>query len=352
MKKTFKKYFIPHKENDHKPHFLREPAVLTTALIVVVIFFAGMLGKYEVKHNHFLASIQSAFLVDLANEDRVDNGLNALAINDKLVNAAEMKAGDMSQKGYFAHVSPEGVTPWFWISKAGYNYLYAGENLAVNFDNSNDVEDAWMNSPTHKANILSNKFTDIGIATAEGVYKGENTIFVVQEFGSQRHLINKVVETPKESPKVSVENKNTPAVQNQVLGEETSIKEVEASVPNTTSNVPVTASSAEETGITVTTNPDAAPEELNGLTVDNNSTKVVYTNWFERMIVSPSKVVHDLYLAIAAVVIFALILKIFIEIRLQHPKNIAYGVLLLALVIFFMHLNSSVLATPTLVMGL
>lgn len=104
--------------------------------------------------------------------------------NDLLSAAAQLKANDMAAKGYFAHVSPDGKTPWYWIDKVGYSYDYAGENLAVNFIDSADVSNAWMASPTHRANILNPVFKEVGTATAVGTYKGRNAIFVVQLFGT------------------------------------------------------------------------------------------------------------------------------------------------------------------------
>jgi hypothetical protein len=98
--------------------------------------------------------------------------------------AAQDKANDEATKGYFAHTSPQGLTPWYWFQQVGYNFDYAGENLAVNFSDSEDVTTAWMNSPEHRANILNTDFTQIGIAAAQGVYEGEPTTFVVEEFGT------------------------------------------------------------------------------------------------------------------------------------------------------------------------
>jgi hypothetical protein len=131
-----------------------------------------------------IATVLPAVLVDLANTDRSENQLGTLTVNPKLVKAAEAKAHDMVTNGYFAHNSPAGISPWYWIMAAGYDFAYAGENLAVNFDDSAVVNTAWMNSPTHRANLLNGKFTEIGVATAEGIYKGEPTIFVVQMFGT------------------------------------------------------------------------------------------------------------------------------------------------------------------------
>jgi uncharacterized protein YkwD len=131
-----------------------------------------------------LAAVVAAVLVDYTNDNRAEEGLSELATSTLLESAAQLKADDMAAKGYFAHVSPDGSLPWDWMDRAGYEYQYAGENLAVNFVNSSDVSRAWMRSPTHRANIVSERFTEIGIATSRGQYKGKDAIFVVQMFGS------------------------------------------------------------------------------------------------------------------------------------------------------------------------
>lgn len=346
MKKTFKKYFVPHLENDHKPHILRERAVLSMTLVVVALFVASALGNYAVRNIKSLAAIQSAFLVDLANEDRADLGLKQLALNDKLVSAASLKANDMAEKSYFAHISPEGKTPWYWIEKAGYTYIYAGENLAVNFDDSEDVEKAWMNSPTHKANILNNRYTEIGISTAIGTYKGEKTTFVVQMFGTPKKSVIGTLETTL-TPKVAEasEVKTVTEINTASAGTAQDLEEV---VPEAivTGQEPT---SDEGSNFMSFTNPEASPEELNQTEIESVDQKLKYTNWFERVIVSPGAVVRNIYFALMALVIFSLILKIFIEIRLQHPRNIIYGTVLLAIILVFMYLNSSLGPVSTIV---
>jgi hypothetical protein len=153
------------------------------SLLIVCIFILSSVERF------FLASPQaaavvSAILVDLANGDRASNDRAILKMNPVLVTVAQAKANDMAAKGYFAHTSPEGVDPWHWFKEAGYSFTYAGENLAIDFVDSADVERAWMDSPTHRENILNSHYTEIGIATAEGVYEGHPTVFVVQEFGA------------------------------------------------------------------------------------------------------------------------------------------------------------------------
>ena len=152
------------------------------ALVAESAFVFG--AKYIMPQSKLFGIIEVNALVDETNQNRVANGLPDLQVSPLLQAAAQEKANDEATKGYFAHTSPQGLTPWYWFQQVGYNFDYAGENLAVNFSDSQDVTNAWMNSPEHRANILSTDFTQIGIATAQGIYDGEPTTFVVEEFGT------------------------------------------------------------------------------------------------------------------------------------------------------------------------
>jgi hypothetical protein len=151
--------------------------------IIGVFLFAVVVAEPGLRSTQ-LAAVVTATLVDLTNQDREQNKIDGLTVNPLLVEAAQAKANDMAKNSYFAHTSPAGLTPWYWFKQAGYNFTYAGENLAVDFTDSDTVNQAWMNSPEHRANILNSHFTDIGIATAQGIYQGQETAFVVQEFAS------------------------------------------------------------------------------------------------------------------------------------------------------------------------
>ena len=104
--------------------------------------------------------------------------------NALLTQAAQDVASDMATKGYFAHISPSGITPWDWLAQVGYKYQYAGENLAVDFTDSSAVESAWMASPEHHANIVKPQYTQMGIGVANGMYQGKEATFIVSFFGS------------------------------------------------------------------------------------------------------------------------------------------------------------------------
>ena len=121
----------------------------------------------------------------LVNADRVSIGLPALTVNEQLTAAAEAKARDMADKDYFAHTSPEGKTPWNFIDAAGYSYHYAGENLAIRFTNAEEEHKAWLASPTHRANILSNRYLETGIAVWLTEQEGKKSLIVVEEFGTK-----------------------------------------------------------------------------------------------------------------------------------------------------------------------
>lgn len=125
-------------------------------------------------------------VVDLVNKERIKQGLSALILNATLNQAAEYKAKDMLKNDYFAHTSPAGLTPWHWMEKSGYDYKYAGENLAVGFESAEKQQEAWMKSETHRKNILGANYRDIGVAVKEGKINGENILLTVQVFGAPR----------------------------------------------------------------------------------------------------------------------------------------------------------------------
>jgi hypothetical protein len=146
----------------------------------------------------YASDLTTSKVLTLTNESRQSSGLPALSLSQDLTVAAEAKAADMLKNNYFSHTSPTGVTPWHWIANTGYNYRYAGENLAINYETAKSTQNAWMKSPTHRANILSKNYTEVGIAIAEGKIDGETARVTIVMFGQP-----KVVAVPapaKETP--------------------------------------------------------------------------------------------------------------------------------------------------------
>jgi uncharacterized protein YkwD len=117
----------------------------------------------------------------LLNQDRAKNGLTALKSNSQLTALARTYAQDMINRGYFSHYNPEGQSPFDRMSKAGISYKTAGENLAINASVT-AAETAFMNSSGHRANILNNSYTDVGVGV---VRTSSGQVYVVQEFISK-----------------------------------------------------------------------------------------------------------------------------------------------------------------------
>ncbi len=178
-------HFIPHRNNNHKAHALQAPVLFIYLLFFVIVQFSApfiLKGKGAVLG--YAVNIEESNLLNYTNEKRVENGLKPLKLNSALQQAALAKAKYMFANDFWAHNAPDGTTPWKFIEDAGYNYIFAGENLAKDFEDSKSVVDAWMASPTHSANILQEKYQDIGFAVLNGVLKGEETTLVVQMFGT------------------------------------------------------------------------------------------------------------------------------------------------------------------------
>lgn len=144
----------------------------------VVISYDQEIGSYK---------INSTDLIALTNYERVINKLSPLSTNDQLTKAAQAKALDLKNKGYFDHFRPgDEKKPWDFIEEAGYQWRVAGENLARGYQTSGQVVAAWMASDTHRKNILNYRYEEIGIATIEGTKDGLPVTITVQMFGTPR----------------------------------------------------------------------------------------------------------------------------------------------------------------------
>lgn len=184
-----KKFLVPHKDNNHLPHLFKEGGIVVVLIITLFLFGSSQILKMAINSERMLANVYPAIVVALTNQYRGVSTLPPLRVSPLLEEAARLKANDMFNEGYFAHNSPTGKTPWYWIKQVGYSYSNAGENLAINYSDSADVTTAWMNSPTHRANILNNKFTEVGVATVKGNYEGREVILVVEMFGNPKAFV-------------------------------------------------------------------------------------------------------------------------------------------------------------------
>ncbi|HEY4493596.1 MAG TPA: CAP domain-containing protein [Candidatus Paceibacterota bacterium] len=327
-------YFVPHEHNSYKPHFFHKKSIAVVSLFAVAVFSLSLSYPLIISRIDYLASVLPAVLIDLANEDRSLYSLTPLTRNPVLEAAAQEKANDMARYSYFAHVSPTGITPWYWFTKNGYRFIYAGENLAVNFNDSGVVNQAWMNSPGHRANILNQQFSEIGIATAEGIYQGQPTIFVAQYFGRP---VSHAPSLPSIVPSVArVEASEVEPLPTQAPAP-VNEPEVE-SISETPTFVAVR--NIEETE-DVTSN-----EELVTSNGEQDSTK--YASLGARVLSSPNTLLHLIYYVLIAIVLLAIVLSLAVELKRHHGRHLASGLALLVLIVALTYVYQHISATPVI----
>lgn len=187
MKTLAVHFFLPHESNNFRPKTLHFSAIFFYIVLFLLLQFTFRVIKLTRPDIlGFATDINVEKLLNLTNLKRAEAGLPALSLDSQLSAAAQAKANDMFAKAYWAHNAPDGTTPWFFISGAGYQYLYAGENLAKDFSNSEGVVAAWMASPSHKDNLLKREYQDIGFAVVNNRLAGEETTLVIQFFGSRQ----------------------------------------------------------------------------------------------------------------------------------------------------------------------
>ncbi len=365
FKDFFKDRFVPHEHNDFRPDFLERTSMgIMLVLVVLTFVITNIQSILWISSDWMVSTILPAVIVDLTNSERAHGAIGTLTRSTVLDSAAKLKAEDMAKNAYFAHYSPSGVSPWFWFDKVSYNFIHAGENLAIHFSDSGDVVDAWMDSPTHRANIMNGNFTEIGVGTAKGQYEGESTVFVVQLFGTPSAVVN----TPVIAKAPVVEKVAEP----EILGEATTQKENTAREENTTLFVeenpvvePVVASSSE---VVVTEEtiikPETVPEEDVPTRVElPDGTLALYSDLattsregipavintkgmggenvspFVKSVTQPGMWLQIIYGILSLIVVLALLLSIMIEWRRQNPVQIAYagGLLAVMALLFYVH---------------
>jgi hypothetical protein len=293
-----RKHFVPHEGNDHRPHFLHNKNTQRVLVLVLalefLVFVLPMLTFVKRADNTNLAAVLPSVLALNTNTERVQNNVPALTVSPLLTVAAELKAQDMAEKGYFAHTSPEGKTPWYWLQKVGYKYDYAGENLAINFSDSQDVTNAWMDSPTHRSNIVKSTYSEIGTGVATGIYKGRKTIFVAQLYANPR-ASTAVAMTPAPDV-VAQSNPAQSGPQTDVLGAEVA----------------------------------PAPVKTEALT----------PSMADKISASPRKSADVIFLILLGITVAALVLNIVIKMKVQHPDLITNGLLVIVVIATILIVNN------------
>lgn len=178
--------FFPHESNNQKAKILHSSS-LTVIAIFLLVFQVGLSFLHQAfpRVLGYAANISPSEVIRLTNDRRTQAGLPALSENSTLSQAAQAKGADMLNKGYWAHFAPDGTSPWSFFLKFGYKYRYAGENLARDFSDAGSAVNAWMNSPTHRDNIMNGNYKEVGIGVVEGNLSGTDTTIIVQFFGTR-----------------------------------------------------------------------------------------------------------------------------------------------------------------------
>jgi len=322
-KKIWKKYLLPIEDNDFSPQILRKAAVAGMTVLVLISFsVANLHSILWLASNWLVASVLPAVVAEETNLSRAQEELPPLVRSPLLDEAARLKAQDMADKGYFSHWSPNGTSPWYWFEMVDYSYLNAGENLAVHFTDSTAVVDAWLDSPSHRANIMNAKYTEIGIGTASGRFEGYDTVFVVQLFGTPAKAAVATIDRAPEELDPAEETFATlgvPAV---------------AGVEETKETIDLT-----ESG-TMVVESFAATENAEAEVVSKGQKQA---SGFWRVLTSPRLVLQIVYSIIGLLVVLALLLAFILEWRRQRPAELAYSAALLAamIVLFKLHIALS-----------
>lgn len=162
------------------------------------------------------SNLSSSYLLEETNQDRNAEHQSPLSLSPQLTAAAQAKANDMAKRNYWSHNSPDGQTPWSFITTSGYQYQTAGENLAYGFSDASSVIAGWMNSPEHRSNILnpSYKHVGFGIASSPNYQSSGPQTIIVAEYGQPVEAVANITFTVPQT------KQNTPAA---VKGDKTEI---------------------------------------------------------------------------------------------------------------------------------
>ena len=306
--KLLKDLFIPSTSNDNKPLALRPKSLISYALLAILVKLAvtGFLF-FTYPSPAQLAVIVSSNMISLVNESREEAGLEPLTENALLDQFAQAKGEDMINRDYFAHDTPEGKRPWQWIDRAEYDYVYAGENLAMDFTEAETVHEAFMKSPSHRKNILNSKYKEVGMAVLHGEMGGHETILLVEFFGTQRADLSTLVSAK-------------PA--------EAAVTEEEIT-PTPTGSTPTSDIAGEEVYVPSNRLPEAevagaGNEGIIVVATDNKNSNLV------NLVIEYSNI---FFIAFLIFLVVSLALNIFVKINVQHASVILQSVVVIALII-------------------
>ena len=314
--------FIPCLENSYRPKFLESKFLFYYLLFLLILKLFTVSYLIYLPRTIYFADISSTSLIKLTNQGREALGFGPLTENSQLDKAASLKAQDMIAQDYFAHQSPEGKSPWYWIKSANYDYQYAGENLAIGFLDSEEVYQAWNNSPSHKANLFNPNYQDIGITVLKGDFQGNETYVVVQLFGSPKTKPASKAEANEEkigeAPKESLQEKPEIIIEQEVVSEETIDKLEEPLIEGYVSFL-------------------EARDTENGL-------KDGFTfKFFQFLSSNYNNIVQKIIFDSLRLIALSLILNIFVKFDIQHKDLIVKALFFVTLLVLFIYFDKELI---------
>jgi len=181
----------------NRPHIQYNYALAIALLLLTIRIGLNSLPTVGFNINASASDITVNNLVSAVNQERTSRNIPSLTYNAKLAAAAQYKSDDMVARNYFAHTDPEDHYIWDKIVTEGYSpYTILGENLAIDFDDTQSLVAAWINSPTHRANLLNINFKDQGMGVTFGdANSGQYSVAVANTFGAQP-----IAQTPQQTP--------------------------------------------------------------------------------------------------------------------------------------------------------
>jgi hypothetical protein len=312
-----KSIFFPHKGNSYRPKFLNGEFLFYYAAALLLLKLLVLPFLFSLSETVFFADLTKTSLVDMTNVSREQSGFQSLKENPVLNQAAYLKAQDMIEKDYFAHYSPEGVSPWHWLEEAGYDYRLAGENLAIGFLESEQVHTAWMDSLSHKENILNAGYQEVGIAVAKGDFQGKETTLVVQFFATPKTIVPQekaplpsVVTAPEEKTEEALPQKEEQQEQEQATEE--------------VATVQGTQEIQEETQEEFTDFLATEEIEEEKVLADNSVEKTPALLLFQFMTSDYYDLIQKIIYASLALIILFLVITVFCDIFIYHKFEIQY----------------------------
>jgi len=341
-KTVFLAVFVPSEENCFLPSVLKSKYLFWYGAGLLTLKIALISLVLILPSTSFFSAITTDRLITLINQERQARNLSTLALNVGLNSVADLKVNDMLMQNYFDHTSPQGVTPWYWFKRIGYNYAFAGENLAMGFTDTETVFQAWMDSPTHRDNILNPNFQEMGLAVKSGQIQAHADTLAVLVFGKQQATATKtqIAQTPVKT------NTPTPAPrgeQNELYGATPKKTPVISAAPSVElRNMP--SPSIAPPG-TISPTPSASPEQIELKTIlgeqpqnpsaDQSGAAPDRIGYAPRVLGAfaskSDEIFKSLYLYFTLFLAIALGVNIFVKIRIQYWPTIVATTLIILL---------------------